>query len=77
MDKKSSFYALMSLGFKNLQSIDNLAHEDPHLQLALFKSPALDPRFVEHGAIKLSQRFPLGSKVLLVSANHRCYLGVV
>jgi len=54
---------------------------DVPLQMALWKAPAPDPRFIERGPMTLTDRFPTGSKVLLTKGKHRgCHgevLGVV
>lgn len=54
---------------------------DVPLQMALWKAPAPDPRFIERGPMALTDRFPAGCKVLLTKGKHRgCHgevLGVV
>ena len=44
---------------------------DVPLQMALFKSPAPDPRFIERGPVRLKDRFPPMCRVVLTKGKHR------
>lgn len=44
---------------------------DVPLQMALFKSPAPDPRFTERGPMRLKDRFPPRCRVVLTKGKHR------
>lgn len=50
---------------------------DIPLQMSLFQAPAPDPRFVERGPLKLSDRFPSNSNVILTKGKHRGCVGTV
>lgn len=47
------------------------------LQLALFNSPAPDPRFMERGPMKLKDRFPPKCRVVLTKGKYRGCIGTV
>lgn len=50
---------------------------DVPLQLALWQAPAPDPRFMEKGPMKLNDRFPATSNVVLTKGKYRGCLGIV
>ena len=50
---------------------------DVPIQMALWKSPAPDPRFEERGPLKLEDRFPAKSRVILTKGKHRGCIGEV
>jgi 5'-3' exoribonuclease 1 len=50
---------------------------DVPLQLALWKAPAPDPRFIERGPISVFDRFPGDSNVVLTKGKYRGCKGVV
>lgn len=50
---------------------------DVPLQLALWQAPAPDPRFIERGAMKLQDRFPVNCNVVLTKGKHRGCRGKV
>lgn len=50
---------------------------DVPLQMALWKSPAPDPRFVERGPMTLKDRFPSKCRVVLTKGKYRGCLGTV
>ena len=50
---------------------------DIPLQMALFSSPAPDPRFIERGPIKLKERFPPKCRVVLTKGKYRGCIGTV
>ena len=47
------------------------------LQMALFASPAPDPRFEEEGPTTLEKRFPTGKSVVLLGGKYKGCTGVV
>lgn len=50
---------------------------DIPLQMALFLSPAPDPRFVERGPMQLKERFPPKCRVILTKGKYRGCIGIV
>lgn len=50
---------------------------DIPIQLALSKTPAPDPRFIERGPITLNDRFPSKSRVVLTKGKYRGCIGTV
>lgn len=50
---------------------------DVPLQLCLMHAPAPDPRFIEHGPIQISDRFPVKSSVILTKGKYRGCSGEV
>jgi 5'-3' exoribonuclease 1 len=50
---------------------------DVPLQLALWQAPAPDPRFMEKGPLKLADRFPSNSNVVLTKGKYRGCVGTV
>lgn len=50
---------------------------DIPLQMALFSSPAPDPRFVERGPMQLKDRFPPKCRVVLTKGKYRGCIGTV
>jgi len=50
---------------------------DIPLQMALFSSPAPDPRFVERGPMQLKERFPPKCRVILTKGKYRGCTGTV
>lgn len=50
---------------------------DVPLQLALWQAPAPDPRFAEKGPMKLEDRFPATSNVILTKGKYRGCVGSV
>ncbi len=50
---------------------------DVPLQLALWQAPAPDPRFMERGPMKLEDRYPVGSNVILTKGKYRGCVGNV
>ena len=50
---------------------------DIPLQMALFASPAPDPRFIERGPMQLKDRFPPKCRVVLTKGKYRGCIGTV
>ena len=50
---------------------------DIPLQMALWKAPAPDPRFIERGPMTLKNRYCSGIRVILTKGKHRGCLGTV
>ena len=50
---------------------------DVPLQMALFASPAPDPRFQEEAPQTLENRFPVGKEVILLAGKYKGCKGVV
>lgn len=50
---------------------------DVPLQMALFASPAPDPRFIERGPMQLKDRFPPKCRVVLTKGKYRGCTGTV
>lgn len=50
---------------------------DIPLQMALFSSPAPDPRFIERGPMQLKDRFPPKCRVVLTKGKYRGCIGTV
>lgn len=47
------------------------------LQMVLWKAPAPDPRFIERGPLKLQDRFPIDSNVLITKGKYRGCKGTI
>lgn len=50
---------------------------DVPIQMVLFNAPAPDPRFVPRKPMKLSERFPVESNVVLTKGKYRGFMGTV
>jgi len=59
------------------KKVFGIVEADVPLQMVLWQSPAPDPRFEEHGAMTLTDRFPAKSSVVLTKGKYLGCIGTV